>query len=53
MMCSNVLNSRVLPAVSLMSGGSTFRHGKKNKTELNGANLILRRALRAGGVMRR
>ena len=46
MMCSNVLNSRVLPAVSAMSGGSTFDTGKR-------ANIILRRALRAGGVIRR
>ena len=44
------LNSRGKPAVSPMSGGSTFDIEKKNR---NGANLKLRHALRAGGVTRR
>ena len=46
-MCSSALNSGGKPAVSPMSGGSTFDIEKKNR---NGANLKLRHALRAGGV---
>ena len=42
------LNSRGKPAVSPMSGDSTFDIEKKNR---NGANLKLRHALRAGGVI--
>ena len=41
------LNSKEKPAVSPMSGGSTFDIEKKTR---NGANLKLRHALRAGGV---
>ena len=47
-MCSSALNSRGKPAISPMSGGSTFDIEKKNR---NGANLKLRHALRAGGVI--
>ena len=47
-MCSSALNSRGKPAVSPMSDGSTFDIEKKNR---NGANLKLRHALRAGGVI--
>ena len=48
MMCSSALNSRGKPVVSPMSGGPTFDIEKKNR---NGANLKLRHALRAGGVI--
>ena len=49
MMCSSALNSRGKPAVSPMSGGPTFDIEKKVR---NGANLKLRHALRAGGVIK-
>ena len=49
MMCGNALNSRGKPAVSPMSVSPTFDIDKKNR---NGANLKLRHALRAGGVIR-
>ena len=48
MMCSNALDSREKPAVSPMSGRPTFDIDKKNR---NSANLKLRNALRAGGVI--
>ena len=48
MMCSNGLDSKGKPAVSPMSGSPTFDIGKKNR---NSANLKLRHALRAGGVI--
>ena len=48
MTCSSALNSRGKPAVSPMSGGPTFDIEKKTR---NGANLKLRHALRAGGVI--
>ena len=47
-MCSNALDSRGKPAVSPMSGSLTFDIDKKNR---NSANLKLRNALRAGGVI--
>ena len=49
-MCSSALNSRGKPAVSPMSGGPTFDIEKKKNR--NGANLKLRHALRAGGVIK-
>ena len=48
-MCSNALNSRGKPAVSPMSGAATF--DIEEKKPRNGANLKLRHALRAGGVI--
>ena len=47
-MCSSALNSRGKPPVSTMSGGPAFDIEKKPR---NGANLKLRHALRAGGVI--
>ena len=51
MICSNALNSREKPAVSPMSGSSTFDIDKWKKNG-NGANLQLSHALRTGGVIR-
>ena len=49
MICSNAPNGREKPAVSPMSGSPTFDIHKKKPR--NGANLQLRHALQAGGVM--